>query len=289
MIECTGNVADLAKVFNSVSKDLRANEKHFKSVRLYSHDKEITLEDNTFSDITFEDFYGDNVIKIGSNAFNKTANKIKTFNCYSCSIEQQPPKYDIQKALNQMNQLNHDLKIGLNVNEIPSNAFANKTQLSSINLINKKQNLTIESGAFQDLENLHEIIIGGTTINRIKKEAFKSNSLILIQFSGCKLTGESFENGAFDGIQKPFTIILMETNVNYFAESVFKQVLNNSLNSIDIFWDEFDFLIDCDDCRNYWLIKENKQNQVKYAHCIANNTLTLFDQETKTKLSQKCK
>ena len=250
-------------------------------------DKELALED-IFSDITFEKFFGYSFIKIGSNAFNKTANKIESFDCSYCSIEQQPPKYDIQKVLTQMTRLS-SLFIGLNVREIPSNAIGNKTELSTIFLKNKKQNLTIESGAFQDLENLHEIIIGGTTINRIKKEAFKSNSLILIQFSGCKLTGESFENGAFDGIQKPFTIILMETNVNYFAESVFKQVLNNSLNSIDIFWDEFDFLIDCDDCRNYWLIKENKQNQVKYAHCIANNTLTLFDQETKTKLSQKCK
>ena len=124
-----------------------STEKHFKDILLFSDDKEITLEDSTFSDITFENFYAKNVIKIGSNAFNKTANKIKSFKCPNCSIEQQPPKYDIQTAINQMNQL-RDLSIGLNVNEIPSNAIRNKTQLFSVYINNKKQNLTIESGVF---------------------------------------------------------------------------------------------------------------------------------------------
>ena len=49
--------------------------------------------------------------------------------------------------------------------------------------------------------------------------------------------------------------------------------------------------IDCDNCKNYWLIKEKKQNQFKYAYCKGydQTKLKLFDQETKTKLSQKCK
>ena len=82
-------------------------------------------------------------------------------------------------------------------------------------------------------------------------------------------------------------------NVTYLAKSVFKPLLKNSLNSI--FFPSpglFSSKIDCDDCRNYWLIKKNKENQVKYTKytdCIANNTLTLFDEETKTKLSKKCK
>ena len=256
-------------------------------------DKELALEDNIFSDITFEKFFGYSFIKIGSNAFNKTANKIESFDCSYCSIEQQPPKYDIQKVLTQMTRLS-SLFIGLNVREIPSNAIGNKTELSTIFLKNKKQNLTIESGAFQDLKNLTSFEISYTTLSTIKKEAFKSSSIKHIQFTTCKLASESFENGAFDGIQNPFQIKFMQTNVNYLAESVFKPVLNNSLNSIDFYFSyetskgNYNSLIDCDDCRNYWLIKENKQNQVK-AHCKANNTLTLFDQKIKTKLSQKCK
>ena len=68
---------------------------------------------------------------------------------------------------------------------------------------------------------------------------------------------------------------------------MFKPALNNSLNLI--YFNSIRSKIDCDDCRNYWLIKENKQNQVTKAHCKANDNLTLFGQETKTKLSQKCK
>ena len=59
------------------------------------------------------------IIKI---VFNKTANKIETFSCLSCLIEQQPPKYDIRKVFSQMTQL-LSLHISLNVSEIPTNAF----------------------------------------------------------------------------------------------------------------------------------------------------------------------
>ena len=280
-------------MFDLASKNLGANEKHFKTVQLSSSSNEFTLEDNTFSDITFESFNGDNIIKIGSNAFNITANKIESINCFSCSIEQQPPKYDIQTVFTQMTQLKM-LIIGLNVNKIPSNAIANNTKLEVLFLTNGNQNLTIDSGAFHNFENLTAFGIFYTTINRIKKEAFKSSFVKNIIISSCELTGESFENGTFDEIKNDFQITFALTNISYLAESVFKSVLNNSLNFVNFYVEDVDNTtyyskIDCDDCRNYWLIKENKENQVKEAHCKDNVTLALFDEETKTKLSQKCK
>ena len=62
------------------------------------HNDPITLEDNTFGDITFEGFQGIGIKKIGSNAFNKTANKLTGFYCNDCDIDNEPPKYDIQKV-----------------------------------------------------------------------------------------------------------------------------------------------------------------------------------------------
>ena len=279
-------------MFNSASKNLGANEKHFKEVQLFSASN-LILEDNTFGDITFESFHGLNIIKIGSNTFKKTSDKIDVFFCWTCSIQHQPPKYDLQTILNQMTQLEY-LSIGVNVNEIPSNAVGNLKKLQFISLFNGKQNLTIKSSAFHSLDHLIRIQIWETTINRIEKEAFKSATISDIGFNNCTLTGESFEKGAFDGIEKSFKIQFMQTNVSYLAESVFKPVLNNSLNSINFFNHKisngkYNSKIDCDDCRNYWLIKENKQNQVKEAHCKDNDKLTLFDQEIKTKFSQKCK
>lgn len=47
--------------------------------------------------------------------------------------------------------------------------------------------------------------------------------------------------------------------------------------------------IDCDHCKNYWLIKENKKYQVFNAFCKGNPGKTLFDEDIKTKLTTKCK
>ena len=80
---------------------MKANETHFKTVHLYrleGHDDSITLEDNTFGNITFELFRGSGIKKIGSNAFNKTANKLMAFYCSDCDINNEPPKYDIYRV-----------------------------------------------------------------------------------------------------------------------------------------------------------------------------------------------
>ena len=69
--------------------------------------------------------------------------------------------------------------------------------------------------------------------------------------------------------------VIRQTNVSYFNEGVFKSVLDNKLNTINIFNETS--LFDCEDCRNYWLIQENKQNQVKFPICKHNKTQTLFD------------
>ena len=80
---------------------MEVNEKHFKKVNLFSFkgfDDSITLEDNTFSDITFDEFHCIGVKKIHSNASNRTANKLQTIFCWDCEVEHQPPKYDLQKV-----------------------------------------------------------------------------------------------------------------------------------------------------------------------------------------------
>ena len=39
-----------------------------------------------------------------------------------------------------------------------------------------------------------------------------------------------------------------------------------------------------DDCKNYWLIKQNHENQIFDATCKGDNKLTLFDVEIKSKV-----
>lgn len=94
-------MTQIGRAFELASKNLKGDEKNFKRVNLFAfrgHNDPITLEDNTFGDITFETFYGTGIKKIGSNAFNKTTDKLQTFFCDECDIINEPPKYDIQKV-----------------------------------------------------------------------------------------------------------------------------------------------------------------------------------------------
>lgn len=90
---------------------------------------------------------------MSTNAFNLTANKLKTFSCWACNLQNQPPKHDIRSMLNQLTQL-ESLTIGLNVTEIPENwiepiSGENQSKLESIE-IDIEQSLTVKSGAFQN-------------------------------------------------------------------------------------------------------------------------------------------
>lgn len=157
--------------------------------------------------------------------------------------------------------------------------------------------MTVKSGAFQHLKQLEKLEFLRVTIKTIEKEGFKLNSsndfsTLKIQFNMCNLTGETFENGTFDGVSKPIEVILLQSNISYLSSGAFKTVLNDPKGVINFFNDDvpqFNSKLDCSDCRNYWLIKENKEKQVTYANCKGENRKTLFHSDIKTKLSQKCK
>lgn len=113
-----------------------------------------------------------------------------------------------------------------------------------------------------------------------------SNQLFLV------CTGESFHNGSFDGTRSQLIITFVNQTINYLNEGAFKPILNeNENNFIDLSKPSIGFnsKLDCDDCKNFWLIKEGKEKQVKNAYCISEDKKTLFDKEIKDKLSQKCK
>lgn len=76
------------------NKSLSQNEKHFSLVKLSPDNQTLTLEDNIFSQITFQTFSGYKINKISLNAFNQTANKLKEFVCSECSLDSEP-NYDL--------------------------------------------------------------------------------------------------------------------------------------------------------------------------------------------------
>ena len=186
------------------------------------------------------------------------------------------------------------LEINLQTVEIPSNAIipvGNQTKLKRVSIENRDKVLTIKSGAFQHLNQLHVIEFFYSSIQTIEKEAFKlestsNSSSIKIGFYWCHLTNETFKNGSFDGITKPIEVEFMGAKINYLAEGVFKTVLSNKNGRINL---SSNSDLDCSDCRNYWLVKDYNQTQVQYTRCNGISNSSLFYEQTKTKLSQKCK
>lgn len=202
------------------------------------------------------------------------------------------------------------LAIKLNVNYLPTSAIepigGKQSNLTNL-LIESEQNLTIRSGAFQHLVQLTYLNLYNFTKLEFEKKAFKfknsSNNSLTVRFERCNLqgksnfylkifqfisylSGESFRNGTFDRVQRSLHILFKNSNISYFGEAVFKSLLGNKQNRIDFF--ENTSLIDCESCKNYWLIKQEKENQVKVPFC-KHKTKKLYDQVIKTKLTQKCK
>lgn len=255
------------------------------------------IEENTFGDLTFERVTLHGIKMIHSNAFNWTANKIKAFYCSQCLLENQLPKYDLQALFNQMTKL-EILSIGLNLTQLSWSILPNGQQQLKRLTIKSAQNLTIKSGAFQYQNFLYDIEFEGTTINRIQNEAFKLDSKskltrLFIIFNSCNLTGHSFSNGSFNGLTKPIQILFLKTDINFLNEGAFKSVLNNQsnliVNNYEHDYDSSQSKIDCNDCRNFWLVKEEKENQIQNAFCKNYYNMTLFDEEITTKFSQLCK
>ena len=234
------------------------------------------------------------VKKIHNKAFGKTAKTLVSYWCVACSIENSPPNYDLWKAVGQLTKLT-ELRLDVNVSEIPENVITtadkSESQIKNLSLNNPKQEMTIKSGAFQNLHQIERIKIWAK-INKIEKGAFKLNKksdkeLIIDIESNKDFSGDVFENGTFDGIQRPVQVSL-PGNLNYLPEGSFKSILEqNKKNRIEI-KRIIRSIFDCSDCKNYWLIRDGKKDQVTNPECSFNLSKFLFDDDVVTKLKAKC-
>ena len=82
-------------------------------------------------------------------------------------------------------------------------------------------------------------------------------------------------------MQRPVNINY-ENDVDFLPESLFKPFLDDKNNAISFTIST----IDCSNCCNQWMIRDNKTDQVKNAICNNNATLTLFSNQVKDKLSK---
>lgn len=245
-------------------------------------------------------------MKINSNLdqFSNSLKSVEHFLCDGCTILNQPPNYDLWSTINQMTKLT-SLMVGLDVSEIPTKAFnpinGDASKLNYIQLFASK-NYTINSGAFQNLNQLNTIhLTGFNQILSLKNGAFKSDSksnrMLKIDFSN--LRGVRFESDAFHGVNRPVNITFSNMNVNQLPESVFKPILNDgkSLINFEIIYDKSHekpsipptkTTINCLNCVNYWLVKEGKTKQIANPYCVEDKAHLLFDEQIKKQLKSKC-
>ena len=295
------------KIFTAASKNLKENEKHFQKIfiRYSKHNlTEATLNDDSFANITFTQFVGEGIKRISNKAFGKSYKTITLFSCLSCELIETPFKYNIWTTLNQLTEVK-SLELGLNVTEMPSNAFktinGSESKLGLLRL-RLNQNFTIKSNAFNNLKQLNQLYINENYHHKnhlkFEKSAFNfsdfdtSSISMYLYFDNLNLTGDSFAPGSFDGNKRGLDIAFYQSNITYIPESSFKYVLSNNKNTIKLRPGESDFdqsYIDCFDCRNLWLINNQFGKQVMNANCTSDKNKTLFDKEIQDKLKNKCK
>ena len=288
---------NLTTIFNSISKNLTENEKAFNFVDLeITNTNQTVLNDDLFADITFDSLNiscpTNCLLKVSNRTFIKSAQRLTQFFCLNCSIQNSPPNYHIWTLINSINNLKV-LAIGLDVDEIPSNAIkpsnGNQSKLQYL-LFSSERNLTIKSNAFENLINLREIAIESTKIKKFEKDSFniksKSHDRFLIFFDTSTFDDDAFENGTFHGISNKTAIVFNYCKINYLAERAFKSFLDNRNNRI-----YSNSKINCNHCRNYWMIRDKKQQQIQSGICNGNQNRnkTLFTPEIQTKLTAKCK
>ena len=303
-IECIANLVTVKQVFARMSSYLDGSEKHFHKVKLwyYGHSTNYFDYYNLFSDITFDVFEGRGfsedsirtwnyeIMKAGARVFGKSAQTLLEFTCLACDLASSTA-YSISKfpSLNK-------LAVGINASEIHFHKDSNIKYLTLSQRINNV--ITLKKG-FQSLKNIKEIKFHNLNVKKFEKgflespeSGLESTSTSII-FSNMNLTGDSFEYGTFDGNRTlRYSVMLSNSNIDYIPESSFKKVLKLN-SSVILFDNQFDdnkikSYIDCEDCRNYWLIRDYREDQIKFSICKGTNSTGLFHYNNKSFLEAKC-
>ena len=210
----------------------------------------------------------------------KTAQTVTSFLCSDCYIEPSPPTYDFWTAVNQLPKL-INLRVSAKIGEIPENAIqpinGTESQLKNFFFWNYRQNVTFKSGAFQQLNKLEYIRIA-SLIPKFERGAFKFSKKSDVIFTinvNSDFTGDVFENGTFDGIQHPLNFIFDLSVLDYVPEGSFKSLLDQNKQNKVTFRDNGGHIVTairCDDCRNYWLIRDGKKDQIIGPQCYNNGS-----------------
>ena len=281
-IYCGGNTdIDLKAMFHNFSKQSSDDEKNFK--KFYLNNTYIkVLEENTFDEITFDeiDIIGcDNLTNIDRYAFTATNSVTKRLIIHSNNkLSMDKSIFDV---LSNFGNIEFIKLSDIGFNEILSNAFRpiNGYQKYLRNLTLNLDVTKIGSHAFSNLKNLTQLTLSIGNLISISDYAFEFEKDSDIHFS-IELDHNSnfsaFNDKTLLNIRRPTQLdLLHNNNTHYLDEKVFLPfLLDNEKNTIKLTEVE---VFDCNDCRNYWLKKN--QNITKRVTIDCSNKKQLNDSD----------
>lgn len=270
VIYCFGNeTINLKQIFETLSTQLAADKKHFK--QFFLNNTAITeLEENVFYDIVFDQMNimgAHSLTKIHTNAFNETNSFTATFFSKESPLVNSPPDYDLFAALSKMKKLESISIWDSKVEEIPSYAFTrvNGYQIQ-LNTVEFNRSLRkVMNNAFYNLDALTFVDFSFGSIDTIPANAFRfrtpSNETLNIELDCYLINGSHFEENIFVNVKRPVIITnfksLAPCQISFLDERIFGSLLNTNVNNKVITRNTWynTLLLDCSDCRSYWIRK----------------------------------
>ena len=274
------DLINLKDNFIKMSQQLPEDGKHFYGFILYN--SQISeLEENVFSGISFEMiliFNSTNLNAININAFNGTESTIEYF--YSTNtplINKDMNTTDIFGVFSKLYNLKSLEILNSNIQEIPSYAFkpVNGYQFK-IQYITIDQSIKrVMNNAFYNLDSLKGLYISNNSIDILQSDALKfrktNNRDIFYILLDCKAfnTSTSIEQNAFKNLNIPSRISNIEDcNLTHLEEKNFAPFLDKEFNTFEFGIYGADTEIDCNNCKSYWIIKnDNYRNKIYNLKC----------------------
>ena len=109
-----------------------------------------------------------------------------------------------------------------------------------------------------------------------KRSNNKSEKFIIDLLWDKNFTADVFQNRIFDTIKRRINVYFQVPKLDYLPEGSFKAILDeNKQNKMKIYHVLYQTKIDCFDCRNDWLVRDGKKDQLTY-HASSFNLVVLI-------------
>ena len=281
---------NMKTLFQDISDYVQNDMKHFK--RLYLSNANVkSLESNIFNKITFDEIHiyrCNNLESIDNDAFDGT-DQVTSVLSIKFNPKLKPPGNTLFQIIRKFVNLKK-LTLGVdNLPVVPSDAFKPTNQLPSqlteiefLSNYGQSSWKVITKNAFASLGQLNKISFTSASLDTVEEYAFastnKSTARLTIDFTNSMGHNiKAFKPNCLAGINRPVTLLLGtphdETHqkiLNYLDEKVFSDFVEKRNDPVEDYRivDLFNSPINCSDCRNYWLIRDNLFFHVNNLHCL---------------------